>query len=294
MAVYTIINRRTATSVAESYGLGKLMKVTGIPAGSVNTLYLLETTRGKFFLKIDEAKSMVNAQRELELLQFLRTHGLRCPQPLIDRNGQLLRSYHGKPLSLSLPLPGKPLSEPRLTPAHLTHVGQLLASLHLLSEHAPKSEENRFSFPRIVTLYQEVRDHLPGHFKQIVHTLDDEITYQQEYQDDRLPKGLIHGDLFADNLLFVGKRSSVFLTLRPPGTGNFCLTLPPLLTRCAIAKDTSSANGSMRCSLAIKASVHYPSSNGMPFPTNSASRPCVSRSPVSKISFSIQWLLAPA
>ena len=103
MAVYTILDRRTATSVAESYGLGKLAKVTGIPAGSVNSLYLLETTRGKFFLKIDEVKSMVDAQRELELLQFLRAHRLHCPQPLVDRNGQLLRPYQGKPLSLSLP-----------------------------------------------------------------------------------------------------------------------------------------------------------------------------------------------
>lgn len=225
MAVYTILDRRTATSVSESYGLGKLTKVTGIPAGSVNTLYLLETTRGKFFLKIDEAKSMMDAQRELELLQFLRTHGLHCPQPLIDRNGQLLRSYHGKPLSLSLPLPGKPLSELCLTPAHLTHVGQLLASLHLLSEHAPKSEENRFSFPGIVTLYQEVKERLPGHFKQIVHILDDEIAYQQEYQDDRLPKGLIHGDLFADNLLFRGEKVVGLLDFEAAGYGKFLFDL---------------------------------------------------------------------
>jgi homoserine kinase type II len=225
MAVYTILDRRTVTSVAESYGLGKLTKVTGVPAGSVNTLYLLETTRGKFFLKIDEAKSMADAQRELELLQFLRAHGLRCPQPLVDRHGQLLRSYHGKPLSLSLPLPGKPLTEMWLTPAHLTHVGRLLASLHLLSEHAPTSEENRFSFPRILALYQEVREHLPGYFKQILHTLDDEVTYQQEYQDDRLPKGLIHGDLFADNLLFRGEKIVGLLDFEAACYGKFLFDL---------------------------------------------------------------------
>jgi homoserine kinase type II len=225
MAVYTILDRRTATSVAESYGLGKLTKVTGVPAGSVNTLYLLETTRGKFFLKIDEAKSMEAVQQELGLLQFLRAHGLRCPQPLVDRQGKVLRLYHGKPLSLSLPLPGKTLSETRLTPAHLTHVGQLLASLHLLSEHAPKSEENRFSFSRVVEIYQEVREHLPGHFKQVVHVLDDEITYHQEYQDDRLPKGLIHGDLFADNLLFRGDKVVGLLDFEAACYGKFLFDL---------------------------------------------------------------------
>ena len=225
MAVYTILDRRTATSVAESYGLGKLTKVTGVPAGSVNSLYLLETTRGKFFLKIDEAKSMAAVQQELGLLQFLRARGLRCPHPLVDRHGQVLRLYHGKPLSLSLPLPGKALSETQLTTAHLTHVGEILASLHLLSEHAPKNEENRFSFPRIVDIYQEVRGHLPGHFKQVIHALDDEITYQQEYQDDRLPKGLIHGDLFADNLLFRGDKVVGLLDFEAACYGKFLFDL---------------------------------------------------------------------
>jgi homoserine kinase type II len=225
MAVYTILDRRTATSVAESYGLGKLTQVTGVPAGSVNTLYLLETTRGKYFLKIDEAKSMTDARRELELLQFLRAHGLRCPQPLTDRHGQLLRPYHGKPLSLTFPLSGKALGETQLTSAHLTHVGQLLASLHLLSEHAPAGGENRFSFSRISALYQQVRDHLPGYFKQILHTLDDEVTHQQEYQDDRLPKGLIHGDLFADNLLFRGDKIVGLLDFEAACHGKFLFDL---------------------------------------------------------------------
>ena len=225
MAVYTIFDRRTAASVAESYSLGKFIKVTGIPAGSVNTLYLLETTRGKFFLKIDEAKGMVEAQRELELLQFLRTKGFRCPQPLVDRNGHLLRQYHGKPLSLSSLLPGKTLSEVQMTPAHLTHVGQLLALLHQLSEHAPKSEENRFSFPRILALYQEVREYLPGYFKHVVHTLDDEVTYQQEYYEDRLPKGLVHGDVFADNLLFRGEKVVGLLDFEAACYGKFLFDL---------------------------------------------------------------------
>jgi homoserine kinase type II len=76
-----------------------------------------------------------------------------------------------------------------------------------------------------VALYQEVKERLPGHFKQIVHTLDDEITYQQEYQDDRLPKGLIHGDLFADNLLFRGEKVVGLLDFEAAGHGKFLFDL---------------------------------------------------------------------
>ena len=57
MAIYTILKRRTLIHFAEDYTLGKLLKFSGIPAGSVNTHYLLETSKGKFFLKIDEIKN---------------------------------------------------------------------------------------------------------------------------------------------------------------------------------------------------------------------------------------------
>src|SRR5205814_6921970 len=73
MAVYTVLNRKTLAGFAEEYSLGKLVKFSGVPAGSVNMHYLLETPKGKFFLKIDEVKKSQDAQRELDLLLFLRT-----------------------------------------------------------------------------------------------------------------------------------------------------------------------------------------------------------------------------
>jgi homoserine kinase type II len=176
--------------------------MTGIPAGSVNTHYLLETSKGKVILRIDEAKSLADAERELVLLRFLRAHDFPSPQPLADRHGQYYHMHRGKPISLYALLHGKSLPEAQITQAQLEHVGQTLARLHQLSPGYSKDEENRFGATRVFVLYQEIKERLPGYLRHLTHMLDDEMLYQQEYQEERLPKGIIHGDLFADNLLF--------------------------------------------------------------------------------------------
>lgn len=202
MAIYTPLDHKTVTNLVATYGLGKLNRMVGIPAGSVNTHYMLETTKGKTILKIDEVKSVADVQHELALLRFLRERDFRCPQPLVDRDGQYCHIYRGKPVSLYAVLNGKSFPEAQLNNAQLENVGQTLAILHSLSSGYPKDEDNRFSPERVFSLYQEVKERLPGYLHHLTHMLDDEVIYQQQYQEDRLPKGIIHGDLFADNLLF--------------------------------------------------------------------------------------------
>lgn len=202
MAVYTPLDHRTVTNLVAMYGLGKLNRMVGIPAGSVNTHYQLETTKGKAILKIDEVKSIADVQHELTLLRFLRGRNFHCPHPLVDRDGRYYHTYKGKPVSLYAVLSGKSVSDAQLTNAQLENIGQTLATLHSLSSGYPKDEDNRFSPDRVFSLYQDVKERLPGYLRHLTHMLDDELLYQQQYQDERLPKGIIHGDLFADNLLF--------------------------------------------------------------------------------------------
>jgi homoserine kinase type II len=225
MAVYTTLGQKTLESFVEHYGLGKLTKASGVPAGSVNTYYLLETRKGKFFLKIDEVKSPSAAQRELDLLLFLRAHKFACPQPLPDRQGQYLHDYEGKLVSVYPHLAGKAFSEVEFTPSLLEQAGQTLASLHLLGQGYRKEIENRFSYERVIGLYQEVKAKLPGHFRHLTHILDDEVAHQQQYLEDRLPKGIIHGDLFADNLLFRGGKVVGLLDFEAACHGKFIYDL---------------------------------------------------------------------
>ena len=119
MAVYTELDKRELADIVEDYGLVKLLAAHGIPAGSVNTNYLLETARGKHLLRVDEVKGELEVKRELDLLLFLRKHGFPCPQPLADRKGRHYREAGGKCLSVYRYYDGHPLNPARVSAGQL-------------------------------------------------------------------------------------------------------------------------------------------------------------------------------
>jgi len=206
MAIYTPLTKRETGRIVEEFGLGDLLSYTGIRNGSVNTHYLLETKRGRFFVKIDEVKSEVEVKQELELLLYLKRQGFQCLQPLKSKKGKYYQEFHSKYLSVSRYLDGVDLPLAALTPPHLEALGRALADLHLIGRGYKKGIDNRFGFTKIVTIYYDVRRRLPSHLKNIIRVLDDEVSYLENYLDNNLPKGIIHGDLFPDNVKFKGSR----------------------------------------------------------------------------------------
>lgn len=206
MAIYTSLTKRETARIAEEFGLGDLLSYTGIRKGSVNTHYLLETKRGRFFIKIDEVKSEVEVKQELELTFYLKRQGCPCPQPIKSKKGKYYHEFHGKHLSVSRYIDGADLPLEALTPSHLEILGHALANLHLIGRGYKKGIDNRFGFTKIVSIYREVRKHLPPHLKNIIRVLDDEVSYLENYLDNNLPKGIVHGDLFPDNVKFKGSR----------------------------------------------------------------------------------------
>ncbi len=225
MAVYTVVGRRTLAEIVDDYGLVKLGNAQGIAAGSVNTVYLLETPRGRHLLRIDEVKGELDVKRELELLLFLRKHGFPCPQPVADRRGHYYRLVDGKCYSVYRYVDGNILQPKRLSLAQLEAAGRVLADLHTIGKNYKKCIDNRFSYERIASLWAEVRDRLPSYFRRIVRTLDDEADYLRHYLETKLPKGIIHGDLFNDNLVFKQDKVAVLLDFEAACRGKFIYDL---------------------------------------------------------------------
>ena len=206
MAIYTTLAKKDILRVADEFALGELVSFTGIKTGSVNTHYLIETKRGKIFAKIDEVKSELEVKQELDLLFHLRKQNFPCVQPLKSKSGRLYLDVQGKCLTVSRHIEGVELPVQAMTPVHLTALGHMLANLHLIGRSYKKGIDNRFGFNRIVSIYRDVRRQLPTHLKNIVRVLDDEFSYLENYLDNNLPKGIIHGDLFADNVKFKSNR----------------------------------------------------------------------------------------
>ncbi len=221
MAAYTELSKSLIEELADDYGFGRVHGVTGIAQGSVNTNYLLETNKGKFLLRIDEVKSEMEVKREIDLLAFLRKHSFPCPHPLQDRKGRFYRDYRNKCLSMFRYHEGRVVVPERLRHSQLETIGRALGELHVIGKGYKKGIDNRFSFERIADLYLNVRGRLPNYFRKISRTLDDEVEYLNHYLEGKLPKGVIHGDLFADNLLFRGERLVTVLDFEAACRGKF-------------------------------------------------------------------------
>ncbi len=221
MAVYTELTKPFLKELAEDYSLGRIASFSGIPEGSVNSNYLLETSRGRFLLRVDEVKGENELKRELDLLTFLRKHSFPCPHPLQDRMGRLYRQFNSKCVSLFRYHEGKVVSVPNLKETQLETIGRALAELHVVGKAYKKGIDNRFSFERIADLYLTVRSRLPNYFRKVLRTLDDEVDYLTRYLEGKLPKGVIHGDLFADNVLFRGEKLVALLDFEAACRGKF-------------------------------------------------------------------------
>jgi homoserine kinase type II len=206
MAIYTPLSKKDAIRIADEFALGDLTSVTGIKNGSVNTHYLLETKRGRFFVKIDEIKGELEVKQELDLLFYLKKQSFPCLQPIKSKTGRHYLDLDQKILTVSRYLDGTELAVEALTAPHLSALGNTLANLHVIGRGYKKGIDNRFGFNRIVMIYREARRQLPAHLKHIVRVLDDEFSYLENYLDNNLPKGIIHGDLFPDNVKFKGNR----------------------------------------------------------------------------------------
>ncbi len=206
MAIYTTLSKKDIVKLVDEYALGDLVAFTGVRNGSVNTHYLIETKKGKYFVKIDEIKSELEVKQELDLLLHLRKQNFPCLQPLKTKSGRFYVEFQGKCLTVTRNLDGVELPVEAINATHLSALGHTLANLHLIGRSYKKGIDNRFGFNRIVAIYREVRRQLPSHLKNIVRVLDDEFSYLENYLDNNLPKGIIHGDLFADNVKFKGNR----------------------------------------------------------------------------------------
>jgi homoserine kinase type II len=206
MAIYTTLSKKDIAKLVDEFALGDLISFSGIRTGSVNTHYLIETKRAKFFAKVDEVKSELEVKQELDLLLHLRKQNFPCLQPLKTKSGRYHLEFQEKCVTVTRHLDGVELPVETMNATHLSTLGHALANLHLIGRSYKKGIDNRFGFNRIVAIYRDVRRQMPSHLKSIVRVLDDEFSYLENYLDNNLPKGIIHGDLFPDNVKFKGNR----------------------------------------------------------------------------------------
>jgi homoserine kinase type II len=199
MSVFTTVTSEELAAWLKQYAVGTPVDLKGIAAGIENTNYFVTTTAGRFVLTLFEKLGPDELPFYLNLMAHLARHGIPCPQPIADLDDHYLRTLNGKPASLVTRLPGTDLQE--VTPAHCTRIGALLARMHL----AGRNYTGHMPNPRGPQWWRSALPHiLPFLDADDSALLRDEIRYQSQLRREALPQGVIHADLFRDNVLWNG------------------------------------------------------------------------------------------
>ena len=197
MSVYTTVGRDELAAWLQPLGLGELIDHAGIAAGMQNSNYFVTTTRGRFVLTIFERVETLALDFYLALQDRVASRGIPSPQPLADGDGRRWRLLAGKPAALLTCLPGATVDFPAAR--HCQLVGETLARLHLAAVDMPQYLPN----PCGASWRQAVgKALLPLVLSDERELLADELAFQAKQDYSRLPRGIIHADLFRDNVLW--------------------------------------------------------------------------------------------
>jgi homoserine kinase type II len=201
MAVLTAVAKTDALAFVSAYGDAELRRLEGIAGGSVNSNFALETERGRFFLRIYEERDLAAAESETSMLERLAVAGVPTPAPLRRLDGSLVSVLHGKAAALFPWRDGGMRCQAGVTSADANRVGEALARVHLAGA-AESYDEGRFRIPDLLRRVDRIAASGDVRFEPVVGFLRAQLTRVQAARDPDLPAGLIHSDLFRDNVLW--------------------------------------------------------------------------------------------
>ena len=208
MAVYTDVAADEVAEFLKSYDLGELLSYKGIAEGVENSNFLLHTSAGYFILTLYEKRVAKNdLPFFLSLMTHLASRGLSCPLPVKNRGGEALSTLAGRPAAIISFLEGIWPRKP--SAAHCAGVGQALARMHLAGRDFPMSRANALS----VSGWRPLFDAASSRADEVQPGLAAFIAAELDHLEGgiwpkNLPLGVIHADLFPDNVFFLGERLS--------------------------------------------------------------------------------------
>jgi len=201
MSVYTTVTPDQLDAWLARYGVGDLVELAPIAAGIENTNYFVTTARGRFVLTLYERLPAAELPFYLNFMAHLARCGVEAPAPEPDRTGALFSLLNGRPAGLVQRIDGVAVDRPDA--AHCAAVGAALARLHRASQTYRARLTNRRGPAWWRQAARAVQPFVSAEQREL---LTSEIRFQTGYGKGTLPKAAIHGDLFCDNVLFMGDR----------------------------------------------------------------------------------------
>ncbi|HEY0566635.1 MAG TPA: homoserine kinase [Xanthobacteraceae bacterium] len=203
MAVYTDVSSEELSQFLAGYDLGELRSYKGIAEGVENSNFLVHTSAGYFILTLYEKRvAAADLPFFLGLMEHFAARGLTCPQPVKNRCGDVLGVVAGRPAAMVTFLDGMWIRRPSAW--HCTAVGEALGRLHIAGSDFPMRRNNALSVQGWRPLFETCGERANAVQPELRDFLARELDHLESAWPRDLPQGIIHADLFPDNVFFLG------------------------------------------------------------------------------------------
>ena len=201
MAVYTKLNKENIEEILSNYSIGNLKEFRGIEEGIENTNYFLFVDNKKYILTIYEKRVK---EKDLpffsQLMSDLNKAGFKCPVPIVSNNKKTIINYQNKNLMIVSFLEGK--AKNILNPEDCRTVGREVAKMHEITKNFKIQRDNNLSIISWRKIFDQVKDKCVQIHKDLPLLIESNLKDVEKNWPRDLPKGIIHADLFSDNIFF--------------------------------------------------------------------------------------------
>jgi homoserine kinase type II len=205
MAVYTHVDEDALADFLHHYDVGQVQALKGIAEGVENSNYLLQTEDGSFILTLYEKRvDQGDLPFFLGLMHHLADKGIPCPTPIEGKDGESLRTLAGRPAAMISFLHG--LSIDRPSPGHCGELGAALANMHLAVDDFDGERPNTLGLDGWQALAESCFDQADNVGHGLGNLIREELSFLSAHWPGDLPSGVIHADLFPDNVFFMGDK----------------------------------------------------------------------------------------
>lgn len=220
MSVYSAVTHAQLDQFFSHYNLGEVRDFEGIEDGIDNTNYFVTTSQGEFVLTLFESVSADDLPYFINLLTYLGNNNLPCPSPRLDKQARPLRLLNNKLAAVFNRVPGSSALTPSI--AHCHEIGLHLGRLHRLTQGCVFPIKSNHDLCWCKAVFNKIGGHLSNTDRELIN---DELNFQTMHGAVNMPWGVIHGDLFRDNALFVDEQLSGLLDFYSAGTGSLLLDI---------------------------------------------------------------------
>ena len=207
MAVYTQLNQNKIEEILSNYNLGKLDSFKGIEEGIENTNYFLSVNKKKLILTVYEKRvKSEDLPFFSNLMSSLNKANFKCPAPVANNSNSTITNYNGKKLMIVSFLEGRAKSN--LSPENCKVIGIETAKMHELTKNFKIKRNNNLSINSWRSLFDTVKDQCSTLHKDLPKLIEENLSSVEKKWPKDLPKGIIHADLFHDNIFFIKDKFS--------------------------------------------------------------------------------------